>query len=158
MSGYFGEAEGWRWIEGLMAIFTGVLWIVCTILVPETYIPVLLRRRAAKLSKLTGKVYMSKLDISKTRRTMAQQFKVALSRPWILLFREPIVFLTSIYMAIVYGTLYSTYPLRPGILKSVSRVVFEGHCASCDISFDAEDGTPYAFILDLEELLTEIDK
>lgn len=88
-----------------MAIFTGVLWIVCSLCIPETYAPVLLRTRAAKLSKVTGKVYMSKLDVGK-HRSKAQQFKVALSRPWILLFTEPIVFLISIYMAIVYGTLY----------------------------------------------------
>lgn len=94
MSGFLGEAEGWRWIEGLMAIFTGVLWIACSLLVPETYAPVLLRIRAAKLSKLTGKVYVSKLDVNKKQHTMAQQFKIALSRPWMLLFREPIVFLT----------------------------------------------------------------
>lgn len=119
MSGYFGQDEGWRWIEGLMAIFTGVLWITCTLLVPETYTPVLLRRRAAKLSKKTGKVYLSRLDVTQQKRTMAQQFKIALSRPWILLFREPIVFLTSMYMAIVYGTLYMMFPAFP--------IVFQEH-------------------------------
>ncbi|KUI64786.1 putative transporter mfs2 [Cytospora mali] len=117
VSGYLGEAEGWRWIEGLMAIFTGILWIVCTLLVPETYGPVLLRKRAAKLSKITGHVYVSKLDVAKQHRTMAQQFKIALSRPWILLFREPIVFLTSIYMAIVYGTLYMMFPAFPIVFE-----------------------------------------
>lgn len=112
MSGFLGKAEGWRWIEGLMAIFTGVLWIACSLLVPETYAPVLLRIRAAKLSKLTGKVYVSKLDVNKKQHTMAQQFKVALSRPWMLLFREPIVFLTSVYMAIVckYHSSPATFP------------------------------------------------
>lgn len=79
-----------------MAIFTGVLWIANSLLVPETYAPVLLRIRAAKLSKLTGKVYVSKLDINKKHHTMAQQFKIALSRPWMLLFREPIVLLTLV--------------------------------------------------------------
>lgn len=118
MSGFLGEAEGWRWIEGLMAIFTGVLWIACSLLVPETYAPVLLRIRAAKLSKLTGKVYVSKLDVNKKQHTMAQQFKIALSRPWMLLFREPIVFLTSIYMAIIYGTLYMMFPAFPIVFQA----------------------------------------
>lgn len=45
-----------------MAIFTGVLWLTCAFLVPETYAPVLLRKRAAALSKKTGKVYKSKTD------------------------------------------------------------------------------------------------
>ena len=46
-----------------MAIFTGVLWMIGTIAIPETYPPVILRQRAKKLSKLTGKVYKSRGDI-----------------------------------------------------------------------------------------------
>jgi len=26
VGGFAGEAIGWRWVEGIMAIFTGVLW------------------------------------------------------------------------------------------------------------------------------------
>lgn len=117
MSGFVGETVGWRWIEGVMAIFTGVLWIVCSLLIPETYSPVLLRIRAEKLSKLTGKVYISKMDLGKERMTILHRFKLSLSRPWALLFREPIVFLISIYMAIVYGTLYMMFPAFPIIFQ-----------------------------------------
>lgn len=98
--GFLGE-KSWRWVEGLMACFTGLVWIVCSLTIPETYAPVILRKRADKLSKLTGQVFISKLDAGKPRKTVAQEFKVALTRPWILLFREPIVMLTSLYMAIV---------------------------------------------------------
>lgn len=117
VSGFVGETVGWRWIEGVMAIFTGVLWIVCSLLIPETYAPVLLRIRAERLSKLTGKVYMSKMDLGKDRMTVLRRFKLSLSRPWVLLFREPIVFLVSIYMAIVYGTLYMMFPAFPIIFQ-----------------------------------------
>lgn len=117
VSGFLGEAEGWRWIEGVMAIFTGVLWILCSVTIPETYAPVLLRIRAAKLSKLTGKVYVSKLDIGKDRVTVLGRLRLSLSRPWKLLFREPIVFLVSIYMAIVYGTLYMMFAAFPIIFQ-----------------------------------------
>ncbi|WQF76239.1 Putative major facilitator superfamily, MFS transporter superfamily [Colletotrichum destructivum] len=119
VGGFLGVAEGWRWIEGLMAIFTGVVLIVVGLTVPETYAPVLLRRRAEKLSALTGKSYLSKYEAHQPRKTVAQQFKVALSRPWILLFKEPIVLLTSIYMAIVYGTLYMLFAAFP--------IVFQRH-------------------------------
>jgi Major Facilitator Superfamily. len=111
-----GEAEGWRWVEGLMAIFSGALWIACAIYVPETYAPVLLRRRAEKLSKLTGKVYISKMDLADPR-PRSEQVKTILLRPWILLFREPIVFLTSIYLAIVYGTLYLLFAAFPIVFQ-----------------------------------------
>lgn len=113
VGGFLGETEGWRWVEGLMAIFTGTLWIIGSLTIPETYTPVILRRRAAKLSKITGKVYKSKMEIQGGKKTVSQEFKVALSRPWILLFREPIVLLLSIYMAIIYGTLYMMFAAFP---------------------------------------------
>lgn len=101
-----------------MAIFTGLLWILCTFTVPETYAPVLLRTRAAELSNLTGRVYRSKLDVSRgPPPKLLSTLKVALSRPWILLFREPIVFLLSVYMAIIYGTLYMMFAAFPIVFQ-----------------------------------------
>lgn len=106
--------EGWRWVEGLMAIFCGVLWLLGGVLIPETYPPVLLRKRAAKLSKMNpGKVYKSRAEVEQGATTPGEAFKTALTRPWILLFREPIVFLLSIYMAIIYGTLYMLFGAFP---------------------------------------------
>lgn len=100
-----------------MAIFTGIVWIIGTFTIPETYTPVILRRRAAKMSKMTGKVYRSRIEIDQGRKTLTQQFKTALSRPWVLLFREPIVLLLSIYMAIVYGTLYMFFSALPIVFQ-----------------------------------------
>lgn len=100
-----------------MSIFTGVVWIISTFVIPETYAPYLLRRRADALSKQTGKVYISKLDAGKPRHTVAAQFKIALLRPWILLFKEPIVLLTAIYMSIIYGTLYLCFAAFPIVFQ-----------------------------------------
>ncbi|KAH7374174.1 major facilitator superfamily domain-containing protein [Cadophora sp. MPI-SDFR-AT-0126] len=113
IGGFLGQAEGWRWVEGLMAIFTGVLCIIGALTIPETYVPVLLRKRAEKLSEMTGKVYRSKLDLEKGRKTVGEAYRIALTRPWSLLFLEPIVLLLSIYMAIVFGTLYLMFAAFP---------------------------------------------
>jgi MFS family permease len=113
IGGFLGESAGWRWLMGFMAAFSGFLWIVGSLLVPETYAPVLLRKRAEKLSKKTGKVYQSKLDIERGQVSISEAFRTALSRPWILLFREPIVLILSLYMAIVYGTLYMMFASFP---------------------------------------------
>ena len=102
-----------------MAIFTGVLWITCTLLIPETYSPVLLRRRAATLSHLTGKIYRTQQDAQQGKTTLPQALRTAMSRPWILLFREPIVFLFSLYMAIIYGTLYMLFAAFPIVYQQV---------------------------------------
>ena len=113
VGGFVGETIGWRWIEGIMAIFTGILWIAGIFFIPETYPPVLLRARAKKLSQLTGKVYKSQGDVDQGPTTFAHVFKTSLLRPWVLLFLEPIVLLLSIYMAIIYGTLYMLFAAFP---------------------------------------------
>jgi hypothetical protein len=52
---------------------------------------------------MTGKVYMLQADKEKGRPSLGSLLPTALLRPWILLFREPIVLLLSLYIAIVYG-------------------------------------------------------
>jgi hypothetical protein len=96
-----------------MAMFSGVVWIGASLIVPETYAPVLLRQCAKKLCKISGRVYRSRIDIDQGPITAGEAFKAGLSRPWLLLFREPIVIILSIYMAIIYGTLYMLFGAYP---------------------------------------------
>lgn len=103
IGGFLSEAAGWRWVEGLVACFSALFCLVCVFALPETYAPVLLSRRAARLSSITGRVYRSKIEIEQGKKHPATVFKIALCRPWILLFREPIVLLLSIYLSIIYG-------------------------------------------------------
>lgn len=117
VGGFLGQAEGWRWLHGVMAIFTGVLWILTTLIVPETYAPFILRRRAQRLSRLTNKTYISGLDAGQSPKSLRQQLKTSLVRPWVLLFKEPIVLLTSIYISIVYGTLYMCFAAFPIVFQ-----------------------------------------
>lgn len=117
--GFIGETSaknGWRWVLAFLTIFAAVITIVGTITLPETYAPVLLRRRAQKLSKVTGQHYISKIDKGNDMR-LKTQFSVALSRPWKLLFYEPIVSLLSIYIAIIYGILYSLFGAFPIVFQ-----------------------------------------
>jgi MFS family permease len=116
--GFLGQNEGWRWVSGMMTIFAGVMWILGLVFVPETYAPVLLRKRAAKLSAMTGKVYCTKED-AKGRTSSRQALSTAMVRPWILLFKEPIVLVLSIYMAIIYGTLYMLFGAFPIVFQQV---------------------------------------
>jgi MFS family permease len=112
--GFIGMSNGgWQWVMGFLAVFSGAIWIIGSLLIPETYAPVLLRRRAERLSKLSDKIYRSKIDIEQGKISLKESFKVSLSRRWILLFRGPIVFLLSLYMAVLYGTLYMMFGAFP---------------------------------------------
>jgi multidrug resistance protein len=117
VGGFLGMTEGWRWVEGLMAIFSGVVFFIAILCVPETYPPVLLRKRAQTLSKMTGKVYMSRTDLDQGKTSLGEAFATGLKRPWILLFREPIVLFLSLYMAIIYGTLYMLFGAFPIVYR-----------------------------------------
>lgn len=119
VGGFLGENAGWRWVQGFLAIFTSLIWIVETLCIPETYAPVLLRKRAQRLSSITGCVYRSKMEIDRGKVSAHEAFGAALSRPWILLFAEPIVLLLSIYMAIVYGTLYMLFDAFPIVFQEI---------------------------------------
>jgi len=112
VGGFIGETVGWRWVEGVVAIFTGIIWIIICLFLSETYSPVLLRKRANRLSKITAKVYRSKFE-SKQVIKIGELFKISLLRPWILLFREPIVLLLSTYLAIIFGTLHMFFDAFP---------------------------------------------
>ncbi|KAL6230142.1 hypothetical protein BDW75DRAFT_234638 [Aspergillus navahoensis] len=108
LGGFLGMTSAWKWVMGFLAAFSGTLWIICALLVPETFGPRLLEQRAKAMSRqsASGKIYRSELEAKKGKLSAAKAFKISLSRPWILLFLEPIVLLMSIYMAIIYGTLY----------------------------------------------------
>ena len=106
---------------------SGILWIVVSLTVPETYTPLLLERRAQRLTKVTGHYHVSKLNPGK-KKSLWMILKVALTRPWALLFREPIVLLLSVYMAVLYGTvsyshlhiyLFITFTIAFPLLRSV---------------------------------------
>ncbi|KAE8164972.1 major facilitator superfamily domain-containing protein [Aspergillus tamarii] len=105
-------------VAGLMACLTGTLWIIISLSVPETYAPVVLSRRAEKLSKLIGNIYISNLGIGKPKMTLGTEFKAALSRSWALLFTEPIVLFMSLFVAIIYGTLYMIFAAFPIVFQT----------------------------------------
>lgn len=117
VGGFLSENSGWRWVEGLVAIFSGLLGIISFFFLPETYAPVLLSKRAATLSAKTGKVYKSKVELTQGKQSPGTLFKTTLSRPWVLLFAEPIVLLLSIYLSIVYGILYMLFAAMPIVFQ-----------------------------------------
>jgi len=88
-------------------------------LAPETYAPVLLRRRAKNLALLSSGAisYMSKYDINRST-SFTKIMRVNLSRPFTFLVTEPIVLLLAIYISVVYGTLYALFSAFPIVFQT----------------------------------------
>ncbi|GAA5976462.1 hypothetical protein JCM10908_005508 [Rhodotorula pacifica] len=103
----------WDWIFWILVIFSFVMLFAGS-LNPETYAPVLLRRRAAKLQAETGKVYRSMYDLHPMfAAPLPVKMKAALLRPFLLLIKEPICALFALYTACVYGMLYCFFGAFP---------------------------------------------
>jgi MFS family permease len=102
--GFLSAAAGWRWIFWVLAIAIAVVSAVALFTIDETYHPVLLERKTARLRKETGNPNLrSKLEQNLTPKEV---FIRAITRPTKLLLFSPICGLMSLYMAVVYGILY----------------------------------------------------
>ncbi|KAK5049853.1 hypothetical protein LTR84_003971 [Exophiala bonariae] len=136
VANFVAVAAGWRWVMWTMTLFAGTFWIVGALVIPETYAPVILRRRSQKLTKLTGKLHISIYESkSEHRATTTEKIRKVLFRPWKLLIYEPIVLLISVYMAILYATLFMMLGAFPIVFaetrhwaQGVSGLPFIGIC------------------------------
>ncbi|KAF9640204.1 putative mfs multidrug protein [Lasiodiplodia theobromae] len=62
----------------------------------------------------------SQAEIRSGPVSLKEALSTSLSRPWILLFKEPIVLLLTIYLGVIYGTLYMLFGAYP-IVYQIER-------------------------------------
>ncbi|KAG9233370.1 major facilitator superfamily domain-containing protein [Amylocarpus encephaloides] len=116
VGGFLSDAAGWRWLYWIQLILAGVVYVLITFTVPETYAPTILARRAAKLRKESGDSnHVTEQDID--TRPFGERLLIFLIRPFQLLFGELIVFLVSVYMSVLYGLLYMFFVAFPIIYQ-----------------------------------------
>jgi multidrug resistance protein len=117
IGGFLADATSWRWLYWIQIIFAGVVYVLITFTVPETYAPTILAARAKKMRKELGEkehVTEQELDL----RPLTERLTVFLIRPFQLLFGEMIVFLISLYMSVLYGLLYMFFVAYPIVYQS----------------------------------------
>ncbi|CAI5756930.1 unnamed protein product [Candida verbasci] len=97
--------------------FAGVMWILIS-LIPETYAPVILKRRAKKLRKETGN-----LNIMTEQEVTPQSFKEmvneCLVRPLKFVITEPVLDLVCAFVALIYALLYAFFFAYPYIFNKL---------------------------------------
>ncbi|KAL6231941.1 hypothetical protein BDW75DRAFT_29839 [Aspergillus navahoensis] len=103
---------GWRWTAWITLIASGSFGAFAWFVVPETYHPVLLQRRAAKLRKETGNQNLYAF-LDQHKPTFGDIVRKYLFRPVQMLMLEPILILITLYLALVYGILYLFFEAYP---------------------------------------------
>lgn len=105
VGGFLSDAAGWRWLYWIQLIVAAIAWIFLTVTVPETYAPILLSRKAARLRKEENDPsYTTEKELDPLSK--GEMAEIILLRPFQLLFLEPIVFFLALYMSVLYGLLY----------------------------------------------------
>ncbi|KAJ3064575.1 hypothetical protein HDU98_012030 [Podochytrium sp. JEL0797] len=96
IGGFLTQAISWNWLFYIVSILAGVLALAGTFWLPETYAPIL----RAREQKASGSGDTShQIDAANVLRS-------ALTRPFVLLFTQPICLTIALIMAFVYGVMY----------------------------------------------------
>lgn len=108
---------GWRWVFWIGLIFAGAT-LPILIFLPETYGPVLLAKRAARLRKITGDTsIVAPIDLE--NKGWKQMATVTLTRPIRMLCFELIVSATCIYLSLAYAIFYMYFTAYPLIFEGI---------------------------------------
>lgn len=93
--------------------FAGVTWLAMA-LIPETYAPVILRRRAKALRKIHPHVHTEDENLS-----FSELLNAVLLRPLEFVVQEPVLVLVCGYVALIYALLYGFFFAYPVIFGTL---------------------------------------
>ena len=121
LSGFISHVS-WRWAFWL-ALIIAVTTLPVLVFLPETYVPVLLKQKAAQMRKETGQGSMpiyaqSELD----KKTVRYMVTVVLYRPIKMLVYESIVLFTCMYLSLAYAIFYLYFEAYPMIFQGPNSI------------------------------------
>jgi multidrug resistance protein len=97
--------------------FAGAVTVMVA-LIPETYAPIILKRRAAKLRKETGDPNIM-TEQEKVKLTFSQIVRTSLIRPITMILTEPVLDLMCMYIVLIYAMLYAFFFAYPVIFGNL---------------------------------------
>ncbi|PPJ50520.1 hypothetical protein CBER1_07744 [Cercospora berteroae] len=115
--GFVSEYSTWRWVfwsTSIMAFFVEILGFF---FLQETYAATVLAKKKRRLIKLTENKDLH-TEFDNPSRSFANHLGVALKRPFILLFTQPIVQVLALYIGYVYGVLYLVLASFPTVWRT----------------------------------------
>lgn len=113
------ESLGWRWTAWISMIMGIVFGAVGFVVLPETYLPVLLTRKARRL-RFKTKIWALHSKLEETPVDIKDFIVRYLSRPFVMLCLEPILLLMTLYISFTFGMVYLLFVVcRPRYKKSL---------------------------------------
>lgn len=103
---------GWRWTAWITLFASALFGVIGFLVIPESFGPVILQRRAKKLRYVTRNwaIHAPADEIEVNARAIVKKY---LTKPIKMLIWEPILLLTTIYVSFIYGILYLFFVAYP---------------------------------------------
>ncbi|KAI1459838.1 MFS general substrate transporter [Annulohypoxylon moriforme] len=116
VGGFLELKKDWRW-SFFVLLWLGGITAIPMFTIPETFGPIILVHRARRIRQARIPGYENvKAPVEDGDRTLSGIYKVALTRPWIILF-DTISFLCAVYMSVVYTLLYMLFSIYPIVFQ-----------------------------------------
>lgn len=132
IGGFTVVGLGWRWTFWLLIIISGAIFLPSAVFMRETHPKTLLERKTRRLRASTGNREL-RSKMASGRLTPGMVLATTLVRPCELLVRSPILLVVSIYVALIFGTMYllfttftSVFEGQYGFSTSMSGLVYLG--------------------------------
>jgi multidrug resistance protein len=116
VSGFLELKKDWRWTFYVLLWLGGVTELLM-FTIPETFPPRVLINKARRLRATGIPEYQNiQAPVEAQGRRLADMFKIALVRPWQILF-DTISLLVAIYISVVYLLLYMLFSIYPIVFQ-----------------------------------------
>jgi multidrug resistance protein len=117
VGGFINQNASWRWTYYSLIIWAGVSYLFIVILVPETFHPVVLKMKAARMRKETAdQRYFA--PIEHHDKSIVKTIALSCLRPIQLLTLEPMCIALCTFSAVLLGTLYLFFEAFPLVFGS----------------------------------------
>jgi len=118
ISGFINQNVDWRWTYRVLLIWQFFLVISLIFFVPETYEPVILKRKAQRLRKKTGddRYYA---PIERQQKSLSRMILLSCYVPFELVFFDRMALALDIWTALILGILYLAFQAWPVIFEQV---------------------------------------
>ncbi|KIK66813.1 hypothetical protein GYMLUDRAFT_913154 [Collybiopsis luxurians FD-317 M1] len=144
IGGFAAQENGWRWPQYEYIWLSTFSFIFLVLLLPETYEPTILLKRAQRLRKLTGNRHlMSQGEKDSQGESITRLFREALLRPFVLA-KEPALMFANVFLGFVYAMFYLWFESFPLVFADIyhfnlglSGLPFLGFLVSGAITYTA---------------------
>lgn len=118
MGGFIVHNLNWRWTSYIMAMASGLMLVLIVFVVPETYHPILLKKKAERLRKeKNDNRYYAPLE--RSNKSIVDTIFLSCVRPMKMMVFEPMLLLICIYSGLLLSILYLFFVSFPYVFRTV---------------------------------------